>query len=84
MTCHRVDMPGIGTAIVCTGRQRRRKCSGCGRPAELECDWKVPGKKSGTCDKAICHRCTTSPAPGKDICPKHKPELVAWQAGDVR
>ena len=53
-----------GVAIVCT---RGRRCP-CGRPATLECDWKVPTRKSGTCDAPICTGCTTSPAPGKDLC----------------
>lgn len=80
MTCERVPMPGGGVAIVCGPRRRRRKCRTCGRPADLECDWKVPRKKSGTCDAPICSTCTTSPAPGKDVCPKHKPALEAWLA----
>lgn len=80
MTCHHVPLPGGGHAIVCTPRQRRRKCKTCGRTADLLCDWKVPTKKSGTCDAPICDRCTTSPAPDRDICPAHKPALDAWLA----
>lgn len=79
MTCHPIDIPGVGRGFVCTSGKRKR-CA-CGRPATLECDWKVPGRKSGTCDAPICARCTTSPAPGKDICPKHKPDFEAWKKG---
>lgn len=69
MTCHRVQTPH-GVAIVC-GPTKRCKC---GNRATRECDWKVPTKKSGTCDAGLCPRCTTSPAPEKDLCPKHAAE----------
>lgn len=78
MSCEHVSLPGGGTAIVCTpGRAKRCKC---GRRATLECDWKVPARRSGTCDAPICAACTTSPAPGKDICPDHAPAYHAWRA----
>lgn len=80
MPCHTVPLKGGGVAIVCTGRQRPKKCKGCGRPAGLACDWKVPNRKSGTCDAPICARCTTSPAPGKDLCPDHAEAFKAWLA----
>ena len=60
MTCHPFTVPGIGSGFVCTSEKRKR-CA-CGRRADLLCDWKVAGKKSGTCDAPICSRCTTSPA----------------------
>lgn len=72
MACERVTMPGGATAIVC-GRRRRKRCV-CGRPATLLCDWKVLG---GTCDTDLCSRCTTSPAPDKDLCPTHAKALAA-------
>jgi hypothetical protein len=78
VTCQNVQVPGGGVAIVC-GVGGRKRCK-CGRRATLLCDWKVPTKKSGTCDAPICDRCTTSPAPDKDICPKHAVELEAWKA----
>lgn len=80
MTCETVTLPGGQRAIVCSRARRRPKCRACGRPATLECDWKKPRKKSGTCDAPICDRCTTSPAPDKDICPACLPELKAWQS----
>lgn len=80
LTCEFVQMPGGGTAIVCGPRQRTRKCRECGRPATLLCDWKVPRKKSGTCDKSICSRCTTSPAPDKDLCREHARAYEEWKA----
>jgi hypothetical protein len=75
MVCDRVTMPGGGTAIVCSSR-RRKRCA-CGRPATLLCDWKVPG---GTCDTDLCARCTTSPAPDKDLCSTHAKALAAHNA----
>lgn len=76
--CQRVQMPDGGWAIVCGGHSRKR-CA-CGRRATLECDWKVPERKSGTCDAGICAGCTTSPAEGKDLCRKHAEAFKAWQA----
>lgn len=77
MTCERVTLPGGGTAIVC-GTRKRKRCD-CGRPATLACDWKVPSRKSGTCDAPICAGCTTSPAPEKDLCPAHAAEFEHWK-----
>ena len=42
-------------------------------PARLLCDWKLPSGR--TCSKPICERCTTKPAPEKDLCPEH---AKAW------
>lgn len=77
MNCERVTFPDGGVAIVCGSRTRKR-CT-CGRRATLECDWKVPSRKSGTCDAPICESCTMSPAPEKDLCPKHKVEFEQWK-----
>lgn len=75
MTCERVTMPGGVTAIVCGPR---RRCA-CGRRATLLCDWKVPTKKSGTCDAPVCVDCAVSPAAGKDLCRKHAAAFGEWQ-----
>ena len=78
MPCHHIDL-GNGTgAIVCTGRARIRRCA-CGRPADRLCDWKVPTKKSGTCDKPVCSQCSTSPAPEKDLCATHAEAFEHWK-----
>lgn len=76
MACEVVELPDGNRAIVCGPRRARPKCL-CGRPATLECDWKVPGRRSGTCDKPLCPACTHVPAPGKDLCPEH---AAAWKA----
>lgn len=77
MTCERVSLAGGGVAIVC-GTFKRKRCA-CGGAATLECDWKVPSRKSGTCDAPICASCTTSPAPGKDLCLTHAADYERWQ-----
>ncbi|GGB21205.1 hypothetical protein GCM10011380_08540 [Sphingomonas metalli] len=78
MVCETVTMPGGGRAIVCSSHKRQR-CK-CGRDAFLLCDWKVPGKTSGTCDAPICHACAFSPATGKDLCREHKAAFFAWHS----
>lgn len=78
MACQHVTMPGGGTAIVCSSH-RRQRCA-CGRNATLLCDWRVPGKKSGTCDEPICRWCTTSPAKDKDLCRDHAAAYTKWLA----
>lgn len=82
MTCERVTLPGGGVAIVC-GTRSRKRCE-CGQRATLECDWKVPTRKSGTCDAPICARCTTSPAPEKDLCPAHAAEFERWKEAKAK
>lgn len=78
MACERVTLPGGQAAIVC-GTRRRQRCT-CGRPATQLCDWRVPSKRSRTCDKPICRTCAVSPAPEKDLCPAHARDFEAWKA----
>lgn len=77
MTCHPINIPGLGVGFVCT-RTKAKRCK-CGLPAALLCDWKVPSKKSGTCDRPICDRCSTSPAPDKDLCSEHAGAFEKWR-----
>ena len=78
MRCTVVRLAGGQAAIVCGPRRRPKPCP-CrsGYPATLLCDWKVSGKKSGTCDAPLCEACTQVPAPDKDLCQKHARE---WRA----
>lgn len=73
MPCTTVQLDNGAHAIVCTGRQPKRKCIGCGRAADLLCDWKVrdAAGKPATCDAPLCALCTSKPAPDKDLCPMH-------------
>lgn len=80
MGCQTVSLPGGASAIVC-GPNRR--CA-CGSKATLLCDWKVPTKKSGTCDAPICAACALQPARGKDLCSKHAQSFVQWQRERAR
>lgn len=66
------------TGIACYSRGPRKLCA-CGKPAPLLCDWKVPTKRSGTCDRPICTTCSHKPAAGKDLCPEHAAEWRARQ-----
>lgn len=83
MTCTTVHLDNGSRAIVCTGRRSRQRCVGCGKPAVLLCDWKVPTNKSGTCDAPVCTSCTHVPAPEKDLCPAHRDEWLARKAGEA-
>lgn len=78
MICDTLTLPDGTRAIVCSSGNR--KGCACGRRADLLCDWKVPTRKSGTCDAPICSSCTTSPAPDKDLCPTHAAAFADWQA----
>lgn len=55
-------------------------CVKCGAIAARECDWKMPKKKSGTCDAPLCVVCTTVPEEGKDLCPAHAQAWEQWKA----
>lgn len=79
MACEHVKMPNGGSAIVCSS-DRRPKCSGCGKPARLLCDWKVPGTRYGTCDAPVCENYSVKPAEGKDLCPTHAAAYDQWCA----
>ena len=78
MPCEVVTMPTGGRAIICsTGR--RKRCA-CGRPAPFLCDWKVPARRSGTCDAPLCATCATSPAEEKHLCLAHAQAYEQWKA----
>jgi len=75
-------LPG-GVVHINFGRAKNKRaplpCCCCGWISTRECDWSIaPGR---TCDNPLCDHCTTSPAPGKDICPAHVGPLKAWFAG---
>lgn len=78
MTCTPINIPGVGRGFVCSrGPKPKKQRCGCGRPADLLRDWKVPG---GTCDAPVCVNCTTSPAPDKDLCQFHAISYKQWKA----
>jgi hypothetical protein len=75
--CDVVALPDGTHAIVCGGHHSRKRCD-CGKRATLACDWKMPRRRSGTCDAPICTSCTTSPAAGKDLCRDHAAAYQVW------
>ena len=81
MPCESVTFPGGQQAIVCSSRKALPRCA-CGARAPLLCDWKVGGGK--TCDRPVCSGCSTSPAPGKDLCRIHAQEWADWKAAPRR
>lgn len=60
-------------------KPRQGRCQ-CGRHAPLQCDWPVPERKSGTCDKPICSDCARHVADDVDYCPFHRGDPPKTQA----
>lgn len=75
MTCSWVKVDGHLVHIRHSG-PRMLPCIECGEISTRLCDWKV-GKSGATCDAALCDKCTSSPARGKDLCPEH---AAVWAA----
>lgn len=76
--CLKLQTPDGDEVLVCGGHARTRFCK-CGRPADLLCDWKVPGKKSGTCDEPVCKKCALEVAPDKHLCKAHQAAWESWK-----
>lgn len=57
-------------AIICGGRQKRKRCCKCNALTDGVCDFPLHGGAM-TCDRPICGECTFSPGPGLDYCPRH-------------
>lgn len=79
MTCDvRRDPMGRPTVISCSRNRRTKssRCVSCGQQtAILACDAERPTKTSGTCDAALCERCTVHLAAFElDCCPTHAAE----------
>jgi hypothetical protein len=65
---------GEATVIVCgRGRERPRPCCRCSNASTRLCDWVIgkTDKRVQRCSAPICDEHSTSPAPGKDLCPPH-------------
>lgn len=63
-----------GQPVIVCGRDKIPACCECRAPATKLCDWKIDSYH--TCDKPVCDSCTYSPAPNKDLCPRH---AEAWK-----
>ena len=81
MPCIPFTTPEGGRGFACTVRRAKACSCGSRRTANLLCDWKDPSRSTGTCDQPLCSSCTSSPAPGKDLCPTH---AEAWAARQAR
>jgi hypothetical protein len=73
MTCEWVPLRDGAVAIVCSRSRRLRKCSvaGCENTGRYQCDRRVSGRKSGTCDAWICDVHRVSVGHDIDYCPSH-------------
>ena len=68
-----------GNFIICGGRKSPPVYCECGRAAVALCDWKMPNKKSGTCDRPICASHAKQVGPGKHLCPEHQLRYDDWK-----
>jgi hypothetical protein len=73
--CHQIKFENGRSVVICG--LRTKHCA-CGREADLACDWKVAGKKSGTCDAPICAHHAKQVGPDKHLCPQHQQAYANW------
>jgi len=81
MKCRTASIGGV-TAIVCSRRPRRQRCSNgyppksrqCARWSTKLCDYPIPGAGGKTCDKPLCSSCAVSVGADRDFCPNHPRE----------
>lgn len=74
MVYRTVNLGGGLEAIVCSRGRRKQLCSvaECYSNGTLLCDFPDAKRKSGTCDKPVCHRHATKIGPDVDYCPAHR------------
>ena len=72
MPCEKIVSPdGTMVGFVCSrGRQPRKLCHYCGKPAMVLCDYPLGNGK--TCDKPMCNSCRTKIGPNLDVCREHR------------
>jgi hypothetical protein len=84
----RIRMPDGNVAWLRMAGKRPAPCAQCGAPSAKLCDWilkssdtqpppivgRAKSRRVRTCSTPICDACTSSPAPGKDLCPTHAAE----------
>ncbi len=76
--CERIQLDNGTQAIICGGQVQKVACH-CGRVAKFLCDWKVPERHSGTCDRALCENHAKEVGRCKHLCPEHNQAWIAWQ-----
>jgi hypothetical protein len=77
MPCKHIDLPGGGSAIVCSRETRMRRCSVCKRSTRdyRLCDYPIAGER--TCDRVLCAACAAHVEPDTDYCPDHAALLAS-------
>jgi hypothetical protein len=73
MPCDVIRTPGGATVFACSRGRRPPPCTvpGCDRPGVRQCDYPVPARRSGTCDRYLCAAHAVSRGPNRDLCPPH-------------
>jgi hypothetical protein len=77
--CESIKLANGTHVIACGDRRNHRFCVVCGREAVALCDWKIPSKESGTCDRPMCAKHSKEVARGKHLCPEHAQAWESWQ-----
>jgi len=77
--CERMKFEDGSVAFLCGVRPRPHTFCRCGRQADFLCDWKVPERKSGTCDAPICQTHAREVAPEKHLCVFHSHAFDLWR-----
>lgn len=73
MPCYTFRTADGASGFICTGRQKPKKCTGCGKKtATLLCDYQAGDGK--TCDKSICKACSRHVGHDRDYCLSHPVE----------
>ena len=67
--CHRVEVPGFGSVIVCGGHTPRRHCVHCRASATRLCDHR--NSDGRTCSAPICDACAFHVSARRDYCQFH-------------
>jgi hypothetical protein len=78
--CEHIKLANGTHVITCGDRASHRYCELCGREAVALCDWKIPSKESGTCDRPVCSRHSRQVGRGKHLCPEHQDAYERWKA----
>ena len=70
MGCAHVEIPGMGTAIVCgRGAGSPKPCVVCGQMATLQCDYPTRPKPSrARCNAHVCSACSVQVGEDRDWC----------------
>ena len=77
--CEHMKLNGRDIIVCGTSGAKQQFCRQCGRAAIALCDWKMPDKKSGTCDAPMCAQHSKQVMPGKHLCPEHQLHYDRWK-----